>query len=245
VTEPPRVFCADDTELLTMFATQAAIAIQNARLYEQTQQDAETKATLLREVNHRVRNNLSAIIGLLELENLRMEEDTPAAYQTAMQDLTNRVQGLATVHHLLSVTEWSPLLLSDLAEQIIESALTTLPADKHVSAEISPSPVRIAAKYANNMALIINELITNSIKHAWPTQNTGRVNVRIDLQENDMVVFEFRDNGVGYPEEMLCLSRHSVGWGLIQSFIERSLQGEVTLRNDGGSVTSIRFPMLV
>ncbi len=241
--ESPRTFCADDAELLTLFATQAAIAIQNARLHEQTQRDAETKATLLREVNHRVRNNLSAIIGLLELENLRVEADNQAVYQNIIQDLTNRVQGLATVHRLLSVVEWSPLLLSDLASQIIDSALTALPADKYVSIDISPSPVRVAARYANNIALIVNELITNSIKHAWPDQNTGHIDVCIDLQEDDMVLFEFRDDGVGYPEEVLHLNRHSVGWGLIQVLIERSLRGEVTLRNDEGAVTTIRFPV--
>jgi two-component sensor histidine kinase len=240
VGDSPRTFFQADAELLSLFATQVAIAIRNARLYDQTQQDAKTKATLLHEVNHRVGNNLAAIIGLLALEQKRTGIDQ-ATYQAVMADLINRIQGLATVHQMLSAAEWSPLLLSELAEQVIGSALGALPVDKYVSVEVSPSPVRVRPKDANNLALVVNELTTNSCKYAWPERQSGRIAIRIGRQ-GDLVALEYRDDGLGYPEEVLRLERHSVGWKLIQTVVGHSLQGEVSLHNDRGAVTTVRFP---
>ena len=70
-----------------------------------------------------------------------------------MQDLITRVQGLSTVHTLLSAAEWAPLSLSELARQIIASALQILPPDQWVSIEVSPSAVRVTPQQANNLAL--------------------------------------------------------------------------------------------
>lgn len=247
--EPPRTFSTPDAELMSLFATQAAIAIQNARLYEQARRDAETKATLLREVNHRVRNNLASIVALLEIERSRGSAEDAATYQAIMDDLINRIQGVATVHHMLSASEWAPLLLSELVEQVIGSTLKALPPEKHVSAQVSPSTVQVAPKQANDLALVLNELTTNSIKYAWSEGQTGRIRVSIDCEEEadspDMVVLEFRDDGPGYPDEVLRLEGYNVGWRLIQSIVGRGLRGEISLHNDGGAVTIIRFPVAV
>jgi PAS domain S-box-containing protein len=243
VDKKPRRFAAADRQVIESLAATASIAIQNARLYAQTQQDAETKATLLREVNHRVGNNLAAIIGLLDLERKRAKVNSQAAYEAVMEDLVSRIQGLATAHHLLSAAEWSPLLLSELTEEVIDTGLQTLPLDEYVSVEVSSSPVRVTPRQANNLALVVNELTTNSVKHAWATRQTRHIAVRIDGQD-DVITFEFRDNGVGYPEEVLRLERHGVGWSLIQSLVGHSLRGEVSLHNDGGAVTTLRFPAM-
>ncbi len=240
LSDTPGVFSRADADLLSLFATQAAIAIRNARLYEQTQQDAETKTTLLHEVNHRVGNNLTSLIGILNLEQERADID-PTTYRAIMADLINRVHGLATVHRMLSAAKWSSLLLSELAGRIIRLSSSSLPAGKHVLVEVSPSLVRVTPKDANNLALVINELTTNSVKYAWPERQSGHIAVCIDCQEN-MVRFEFRDDGVGYSEETLHLDHHSIGWDLIQKVVGRSMKGKATQHNDQGAVTVIRFP---
>ncbi|MCK4471612.1 MAG: PAS domain S-box protein, partial [Anaerolineae bacterium] len=100
-------FQPTDLRLAESLATTAAIAIENARLYEQARQDAETKSVLLDEINHRVKNNLSAIIGLLYTERRYADMDSQATYQSVIQNLVNRVRGLATVHSLLSASGWA------------------------------------------------------------------------------------------------------------------------------------------
>lgn len=252
---PPRTFSPADVELLSLFATQAAVAIRNTRLLEavqtlqrQTQRDAEIKAVLLREVNHRVQNNLNSIIYLVEMERGRPQAGNQPINQVIPDNLINRIRGLATAHHMLSAAEWSPLPVSELARQIIGSALYALPRDRYVVVDVSPSPLRVAPQHADSLALIISELTINSIKYAWPASQTGHIAVRItredDVNSAGAAVLEFRDDGPGYPEEVLCSERHGVGWELIQDLVVSGLGGKVTLHNDRGAVTTIRFPAL-
>jgi len=235
----PRTFHGQ-LPLLTTFANQAAAAIENARLYEQARRDAEARSTLLDEVNHRVKNNLSAIIGLLYAERRHAGMEDQAVYQSITQALVNRVQGLATVHSLLSASEWAPLRLNELAAQVIRSSLQMLPRDKHVSVDVTSSAVQVTADQAQNLALVINELATNTVKHALRERDTAHIAICIALEE-DTVLFEFRDDGPGYPEEVLRLERYSVGFDLIQNIVRKSLRGELSLHNDRGAVAVIRF----
>jgi PAS domain S-box-containing protein len=241
----PHRFKPTDLTLVESLAATAAIAIENARLYEQTRQDAHTKTMLLQEVNHRVKNNLTAIIGLLHLEQNYMKAENQAAYQPIMQDLISRIHGLAAAHRLLSAGDWFPVLLSELTSKVIDSALQALPLDKQVAVEIISPPIRVSPKLANTLALVINELTTNTVKYAWPAYQSGCIVVRIKSEDDEIVLFEFRDNGRGFPEDVLRLERRSAGWELIQTLVRRGLRGEVSFYNDHGAVTVLRFPLSV
>jgi GAF domain-containing protein len=235
-------FGSAELALLEPLATTAAIAIENARLYEQARHDAETRAILLQEVNHRVKNNLTAIIGLLYAEQRYTRVEDQPAYRTMMKDLANRIHGLAKVHTMLSATEWAPLPLDELTRQIIQVALQMLPLDKQVSVDVTPSPVRVTPKQASSLALVINELATNTVKYALAEREPAHISVRIACEdEDDTVLFEFRDNGSGYPGEVLRLESHNVGLYLIQTMVREGLGGEVALCNDDGAVTTIQF----
>jgi len=244
----PNQFGRADAWRLKAFANHAATAIKNAGLYgevkelhRQTQQDAETKAMLLREVNHRVGNNLAAIVGFLSIERDHIAEADQAAYQSIMNDLTNRVMSLSAVHRMLSATEWAPLLLSELVQQIIDASLQMLPLDRHISVDITPSPVRVTSNQAHNLCLVINELATNTVKYALSERGTAHITVSIWLDGDDIVQLEFQDNGPGFPETVLRLDQHSVGFKLIKNIVHRNLRGELSLRNDPGAVANVRF----
>jgi len=212
------------------------------RLYEQAQRDAQTKATLLDEVNHRVKNNLLAIVGLLYTEQRYAEMTDQAAYRAITQNLINRVGGLTMVHSLLAASDWAPLPLSDLAGQVIRSSLQILPRHKGVSVDVTPSPVRVTPDQAHSLALVINELATNTVKHALEERDTAHIAVRIALEdEDDTVRFEYRDDGPGYAEDVLRLERYSVGFDLIQNMVRKGLRGGLSLHNDEGAVAVIRF----
>ncbi len=240
----PGQFSTKDAQHLEPLANAAAIALENARLYEQALQDSKTKLTLLNEVNHRVKNNLAAIIGLLYAEqNYQQNSNGSGVQPHHISDLINRVQGLATVHNLLSAGDWSPVQLSELADKIIRAALQALPADKKVVVTITPSPVKVGPNQANNIALAINELATNSAKHTRLSANS-LVKISVDITtDDDVVVMTFKDNGQGYPPEVL--QQHTdafnVGFELIQNVITHNLHGEMALYNDHGAVTVIRF----
>jgi two-component sensor histidine kinase len=235
-------FNSTDLAMLESLAATATIAIENARLYEQARQDAETKATLLAEVNHRVKNNLAAIVGLLYAEQRHAGLENQSIYQVILNDLISRVQGLATVHSLLSASEWAPVRLSDLAYQVIRSSLQARPRDKHVTINVTPSSVKVSPDQAHHLALVINELATNSTQHALVGQDQLHITVKISL-EDDLIRCEFRDNGSGYPEQMLQPdnSGYNVGFDLIRNVVNRNLRGNLALYNDSGAVTVVRF----
>lgn len=232
-------FDETDLTLLESLAATAAITIENARLYEQVRQDADTKATLLNEVNHRVKNNLAAIVGLLYAERRHANIEDQPVYQVILTDLINRVQGLATVHSMLSASGWTPLELGELARQVIRSALQVLPWDKHLSVNILPSHVLVSPEQARNLALIINELATNTIRHAMTEHNEVQITVSI-TENNDTICLEFRDNGPGYPDTVLRLEKYDAGFELIQALAQKSLRGELHFYNDNGAVAVLR-----
>jgi two-component sensor histidine kinase len=100
--------------------------------------------------------------------------------------------------------------------------------------------VRVTADQAHNLALVINELTTNTIKHALQERDTAHITMRIVLND-DTILCEFRTDGPGYPEEVLRQENHSVGFDLVRNIVRKSLQGELSLYNDRGPVAKIRF----
>ncbi len=236
----PNFFQPAHLEILEELAASLAVALQQARLLEQTQQDAETKDLLLREVNHRVKNNLDAIIGLLYLERRHASPEVSPAYQSMMDALVQRIISLAAVHSMLSSAEWQPLPLSELAERVIYTTRDSFPPSVQVSVTISPSPVHIMPDQAQHLALIISELAMNTLKYAASGRNTLQIAVDITQQEESITLI-YRDDGPGYPEDVVNLERHDVGLEIIQKITQRNLHGDLALRNDGGAVTEIRF----
>ncbi len=236
----PGFFNKDHIRLVVPFANQVAVSIENSRLYEQARRDAETKAVLLREVNHRVKNNLSAIIGLLYAERRHNGVKDDVVYQNIMQDLINRVKGLSVVHHLLSAAEWTPLPLDKITQKLIDAALHSLPPGTKVTVNVRPSPVVVVPKQANNLALVINELATNSLKYALVQRNTIRISVNID-QHGPLIRLEYRDNGPGFPPAILDNQQQNVGLYLVETLIRDGLLGTFSMYNDNGAVTVIEF----
>jgi PAS domain S-box-containing protein len=213
---------------------------ENARLLEQARQDAQTKTILLHEVNHRVKNNLSSIIGLIQTQERFREKKGSPEFRSMCKDLTSRVQGLASVHKLLSAADWSSVKLADLATGVIHSTMQILPADHRLSVHVSPSSTQVSPDQANTLALVINELATNTIKHGQRGKDAPSISVRIE--ENDgQILFEFQDNGPGYPEPILNEEHYNMGLYLVTNLVRRDLRGEVTLHSDHGAVTRIRF----
>ncbi len=213
---------------------------ENARLLEQAQQDAQTKTILLHEVNHRVKNNLSSIIGLIRTEERFRKGEGSPEFRSMCSDLASRVQGLATVHKLLSAAGWSSVKLTDIATEVIHSTLQILPSDQRVSVQVSPTSIPVTPDQASTLALVINELATNTIKHGQRGKQASSISVRIE-ENDDQIVFEFRDNGPGYPEPILAEKHYNVGLDLVTNLVLRDLRGEVTLCNDDGAVTRIQF----
>lgn len=240
-TERGNAFSEDDIQFLEALAGVAAIAIENAQLYRQAIDDAQTKLTLLKEVNHRVKNNLAAISGLLYLEKRKMGKLLDKTYEESIQNLINRVQGLSAVHNLLSATEWHPVSLKLLVDDIVR---TTIRATSHhqVSVAVHVPDVQIQSEQAHHLGLVINELTINSLKHAVTDDGILQINVT-GHRNDDIITLTLRDNGGGYPPEILHQPSQPghIGFDLLKSIVQKNLSGTCKFFNDNGAVAEITF----
>ena len=238
----PRNFDARDQGLAESLAAAAGSSIDRAQLYEQARRDAVVRETLLREVNHRVKNNLSAILGLVHAEKRRTREGDKLRPEEMLNDLANRVGSLATVHAILSAGGWRPLNVGDLAREVLAAAaLSSHSDDKSMAVELSIAPVRVDPEQAHHLALVLSELATNSLKYGRSAEGL-RVRLQAGL-EGDRVCLVYRDRGPGYPPAVLAGSDRSVGLWLVDSIVRTSLRGDWSMVNDGGAVTQVCFPV--
>ncbi|MDM8520100.1 PAS domain-containing protein [Anaerolineales bacterium HSG6] len=237
-------FSEADLRLIEPLAVTIAIAIENNRLYEQIKRDAETRATLLGEVNHRVKNNLSAIIGLLYSEQSKAPKDNQPIYQVVLRSLINRIQGLATVHSLLSASVWQPIRLYDIVERIIYTTIQTFASSQTVGVTITPSTVLITADQAHNLALVINELTTFFLKQielVRPVKTELTVYLVTDAQT---IGFDYRvtmSQHSANSSNLITNLKQTTEFKQIKQIIEKNLQGAIFLYQQQGTVAEIRF----
>ncbi len=209
------------------------------KMYRRAEKEAQINAVLLKEVNHRVKNNLSEIIGILYAQ-MRFASNNND-HDDFVQSLISRIRGLATVHDMLSSSGWNPLELTRLARRIIDSAIAYAPNSKKLKASISKTSIRVNPNQAHALALILNELVRNSLKHALAGRDSLKIKVRMRKRRAGRITLIYSDNGPGYPEEVLEHDRKNLGLDLIQNLTIKNLQGELTLQNDGGASAKIIF----
>ena len=196
---------------------------------------AKAQSVLLQEVNHRVKNNLALLVGMLNLENKR---HSTQGHKTFLVDIIGRIQALSTVHSLLSTSEWKPIRLSELCGQIISNSLSN---GKTRRIAIASSTITIEATQAHNIALVINELATNSAKYA---DDKEKLEVAIEISAcAEEIAIIFRDNGPGYPEAQIRdeLAESGIGLQMVRGIVEMSLYGTVSFANQDGAQTTIRL----
>ncbi len=210
------------------------------KLYHQTELDARTKAELLNEVNHRVKNNLMAVQGLLLAERRQAHPDGRPFVESAIDNIAGRIDGLLSVHKLLSASQWGPMHISELAETIISRLLAGAHGSCRVSLDVDNSALEISPRQASSLALVFNEIATNTVKHAIHGRSAASVRVRTGM-DGDSIRIEYRDDGPGYPADVLHGDRSTVGIRLVNQIVTETLRGSLLLANEGGAVTTMRI----
>ena len=147
-------------QLVMTFANVAAIAMENARLFEQTREGLRTKDVLLREMHHRVKNNLQQVVSILNMQQRRAR--SPEVKQI-LTEIVDRIQGIAATHDLLSTAQLGVARADEIARKIVGIVRSNLvPPDMRVRFQIGVMPYYLHGDQATTLAIVLNELIANA-----------------------------------------------------------------------------------
>lgn len=207
---------------------------------EKVKASLKEKEVLLAEIHHRVKNNLAVITGLLELQayNTPSEEATDVLKASQM-----RVNSIALIHEKLYQNEnLSEIPFDRYLRELTEVIVSSMESEAtNVDISIEGDPLELTIAQAIPCGLILNELLTNAYKHAFPDREEGKV--KITVTSGDRVRLDVQDDGVGIPEEVSLDNPDSLGLKLIHT-LAMQLEGEANFRsNDRGTRFSLEFEL--
>jgi two-component sensor histidine kinase len=253
----PGQFSRADAQRLEAFAQHAAAALENARLYEQAQRElAERKRAeerlktslaekevLLKEVHHRVKNNLQVISSLLHLQSKQIKD--PEALGMFLES-QYRVRSMALVHERLYQSEDlsgvnAAEYFRDLASYLHRSYGAT---SSQVSLKVDVDPISLGIDVAIPCGLIISELVSNSLKHAFPDGRQGQILVQLHLGQGSQCTMVVSDDGIGVPESLDLQASESLGLHLVSRLVAQ-LEGSIEMDRTGGTTHKMTFPYAI
>ena len=234
----PHVFTNTRIAVLKLLASQAATSLENASLEEENATLAE-KQSLLKEVHHRVKNNLQLISSLLNLQSSRIKD--PAVAEL-FADSRNRVRSMALVHeNLYRAGNFAKIpMASHLKALCAELTRAYVPAGGPLQLVINVGDVHLDMNRAMACGLIVNELVSNALKHAFPAGRAGRVHIELVPTAAGRQLLRVRDDGVGLPAGLDFGRADSLGLQLVGD-LTRQLRGSISVVRDNGTTFAIAF----
>jgi PAS domain S-box-containing protein len=208
------------------------------RIEEELRNSLGEKEILIKELHHRVKNNLQVVASLISLQAARVDD---ARYRSLFDESRNRIRAMALIHEMLYKSE--NLSRIDFAKYIAELApalFSTFNVGGKVKLLMEVEQVQLGIDQAVPCALITNELVSNSLKHAFPGERAGEISIRFAGTgdgRNELVV---RDNGVGGREEIDFGVLQSLGFEIVRSLV-RQINGSIEISATGGFMTRILF----
>lgn len=214
---------------------------ERLRLLESERRKSEQLVLAVREAHHRIKNNLQAVTDLLSLE---LTLNAAPEQAEVLQDSVERVQAIALVHDLLSHDEDVETVDGrQLVERLVPKVLhSTGLARSAVEVRIEAASALLPSKKATTLALILNELVSNSGKHAFSARRKGRLEVRFRPEEAG-VLLEVQDDGPGLPDGWDPVRSANVGMQVVMTLARNDLGGKLSLTNSGGLHASLWFPL--
>ncbi|MCF6405207.1 sensor histidine kinase [Chitinophaga filiformis] len=218
---------------------------RNSRLIteknRQLQQLLTDKEWLLREVHHRVKNNLQIVISLLDSQSEYINNDAALA---AIEDNMRRVHAMALIHQKLYQSEdITTIAMPEYIRELVDYARDSFDTGTRIRFEQNIASLELDISQAIPLGLIINEAIVNAIKYAFPGRQYGTVNIHLYQDGPDQLILKISDNGIGLPAGTDTKAHASLGFDLMQG-LATQLNGRFSFANDNGLHITIRFVVM-
>ncbi len=202
-----------------------------------------TKDATIREIHHRVKNNLQTISSLLRLQARRIEEQ-PA--RTALAEAERRIRAIAVVHEILAREASDQVPFDEIVHHLVAMARESLMSGREVAVRVEGELGVVPAEMATPLSVVLAELLQNAAEHAFSSeQGTRGETPRIDLffshgdESYEVVV---HDNGVGLPEGFDIDKTRSLGLSIVRDLVRTQLEGTITMTRDHGTLVRLEVP---
>jgi PAS domain S-box-containing protein len=201
------------------------------------------KEVLLREIHHRVKNNLQLISGLLDMTRMRTVDEST---NTILTDLMLKIQTMAQIHtRLYESKQFGKISLTgQIRDQV--TALSNIYSHKghEIICEMDAQEIFLPVDQAIPCALVVNEILSNAYKHAFKGRKLGTIEISA-LQENGQIRIMVRDDGIGIPDNFDISRTNSLGLKLIRTLVQSQLKGSLMFKSQNGTEVTLEFPVII
>lgn len=202
---------------------------QEIRARENAQDQADTRTRMLLEMQHRIKNNLQTVADLLSLELARPTTHPDAAQ--SLRDSVTRIKTIAAAHELLTADQVGATDILELATRVAENArLSQIQPGQDVKIRVTGESVRLNSKAATAFALVINELVSNTLEHGFAGRAQGEIDIGIAADEKRAYIV-IQDSGAGLRDGFDPARDAGLGLRIVRTLIEKDLRGTFTLDN--------------
>jgi PAS domain S-box-containing protein len=196
------------------------------------------KELILKEVHHRIKNNMTTLIGLISLQsNSTNNYET----QTALLEIENRIRTMMVLYEtLFQSVDFESASIKNYLSSLIDNIIGNFPNSKNISVEKDLPDHKLDVKNIFNIGIIINELITNSMKYAFANNSSGKIFICVKCQDN-MLILTVEDNGIGIPKKKNVLENSGFGLKLIKMLVSQ-MEGNIILDTEKRTKFTITLP---
>ncbi|MBO0931823.1 tetratricopeptide repeat-containing sensor histidine kinase [Fibrella aquatilis] len=208
-------------------------------LLTEQQQLLTEKEWMLKEIHHRVKNNLQIITSLLHSQGVFLKDE---AAQSAIRESQNRVHAMALIHQkLYQSDQLTAIPMAGYVTEIVDYLIQSFDREDTVRKQISLVLIELDVTLAVPLGLIINEVVTNSLKHAFPFNRAGVIWVDLVTLDSQTYQLTVSDNGIGLPDDINPNRSRTLGMSLIRG-LSKQLGGNLQIDNNDGVQISLLFP---
>jgi two-component sensor histidine kinase len=203
-----------------------------------------SKDATIREIHHRVKNNLQTIASLLRLQGRRLK--SPEA-RAALAESERRIRSIAIVHETLSREAGDVVAFNEIVRPLARLVEETSSSEDHVIRfRVEGDAGELPGEVATPLAVVLNELMQNAVDHAFPEGADRGEEARVEVtleRDTDHVEIEVRDNGAGLPERFTLEGSRGLGLSIVQALVTSELQGSIEMHHDNGTSVRVRVPV--
>ncbi len=223
----PRNLKQQEVETLKILSSQVSKLIDLRLTNEDLRKNLKEKNVLLKEIHHRVKNNLQLVSSLLNLQANKINNE---GFSNAIKSSQDRIRSMAIVHEKLYQSKsLSEVNIKSYFDALIEEK-SKVTSNKDINFSLEIPNVAFTIDKVIPIGLLINEMITNSYKHAFNSSNDNTIKIQLVIKANDEGILKYEDNGTGLRQDYRVANPHSMGMDLIESFVDQ-LDGKLDLKS--------------